>query len=399
MAAKPRRSPTPVLGQFALAALTLAMLGAVALLPASRAAFVDTTTNGPNSAAADACFPSATVQSGTATNSASGTQTVTISSVDPAKAFLIFSTRHNSNRPVGSVLGGQIASATTIEFHRNTNEGPPSDIDIQWYVVEYACGVNVQRGSVSQSSTAVNVAISAVAATDQAFVTYSKSAATTDTTWGSNEWVLADLTSTTNLQFRSNQANSAHTIYWQVVEFTDPSRISVQRGTTTIPTASNSTTVTLPTSVDTTASFVLVSIRTDVSNTYIDETMLRSRLLSSTSLQLSRGFADNGPTEIGWQVIELNDRSTVQHGQATMSGGDGSDTVTISSVDLGRATAFSGSQNGGGQNGGLQSYFDDDIIGDGSATFGFASSTQLSIQRNSTQDTGSFGWQVVEWGN
>lgn len=32
------------------------------------------------------------------------------------------------------------------------------------------------------------------------------------------------------------------------------------------------------------------------------------------------------------------------------------------------------------------------------ATFGFNSSTQISVQRNSTQDAGSFGWQVVEWG-
>lgn len=398
MAANLHRPRSPVLGQLLLAALMAALIGAVVVLPTSRAAFVDTTDNSTNSVAADGCFPSATVQSGTASNTANGTQTVTISSVDTSKAFLLFSTRHNSNRPVGSVLGGQIASSTTIEFVRVTNEGSPSAIDIQWYVVEYSCGVNVQRGTVTQSGTTVNVAITPVAATDQAFVTYSKTVGSTDTTWGSNEWVLVDLTSTSNVQLRSNLAASNHTVYWQVVEFTDPSRISVQRGTTTIPTASTSTTVTLPTAVDTGASFALTSLRTDVDTTYVDEVLLRTRLLSSTSLQLTRGFGDNGPTEIGWQVIELGDRSTVQHGFTTMSGGDGSNTVSISSVDLARATVFSGSQNGSGQNGGYQDYFNDDLIGDGSATFGFSSSSQIAVQRNSTQDQGSFGWQVVEWG-
>jgi len=398
MAANLHRSTPPVLGQLLLAALMAALVGAVVVLPTSRAAFVDTTDNGANSAAADACFPSATVQSGTASNTANGTQTIGISSIDTTKAFLLFSTRHSSNRPVGAMLGGQIASATTIEFVRVTNEGVPAAIDIQWYVVEYSCGVNVQRGTVAQSATTLNVAITPVAATDQAFVTYSKSSGSTDTAWGSNEWVLIDLTSTSNVQLRSNLAAASHTIYWQVVEFADASRIFVQRGTTTIPTASSSTTVTLPTAVDTGASFALVSLRTDVSNTYLDEVMLRTRLLSSTSLQLTRGFADNGPTEIGWQVIELDDRSTAQHGFTTLTGGDGSNTVSIGSVDLGRATAFSGTQNGAGQNGGYQDYFNDDIIGEGSATFGFASSSQVSVQRNSTLDQSSFGWQVVEWG-
>src|SRR4051812_31715184 len=44
------------------------------------------------------------VQSGTAVNSANGIQTISISSVDMTKSVLIFQTRSNSNRPVGSLV-------------------------------------------------------------------------------------------------------------------------------------------------------------------------------------------------------------------------------------------------------------------------------------------------------
>lgn len=92
------------------------------------------------------------VQTGTATVTIDGTVTVNIpSAVNPVRSFLIFNARHNSNRPVGSYVRGRIASATTLEFVRVTNEGagrPP--INVQWYVVEYDSGVSVQRGSVDQ---------------------------------------------------------------------------------------------------------------------------------------------------------------------------------------------------------------------------------------------------------
>ncbi len=397
MAASLHRSPAPVLGQFLLAALMAAMIGAVVVLPRSRAAFVDTTSAVGNTAVAAACFYSPTVQSGTTTNSANGTQTVSISSVDPTRAFLLFSTRHNSNQPRGSFIGGEIASATTVEFNRNTSESTPADIDIRWYVVEYSCGVQVQRGTIDQTSTTVNATITPVAALSQAFVTYSKTVASSDSTWGTNDAVMVDLTSTTNVEARAEVADSAHTIYWQVVEFTDAAMISVQRGNTSIPNGSSGVTVTLPTAVDTSKAFPLVSSRVD--DGLLDELLLRTRLLSSTSLEIARAFTDNDINEISWQVVELLDGSSVQHFHTLLSPGTASSTVTVSSVDLTRATAFAGTQNGGGQNGGRTTYFSDDIIGVASATFSFSSATQVSIARSSTVDFGSMGWQVVEWGN
>ena len=45
---------------------------------------------------------------------------LTIGAVDPARSFLLFGTAHDSNRPVGSEVGGHLVDATTIEFERAT---------------------------------------------------------------------------------------------------------------------------------------------------------------------------------------------------------------------------------------------------------------------------------------
>ncbi|MEO7118157.1 MAG: hypothetical protein ABIZ34_04210, partial [Candidatus Limnocylindrales bacterium] len=175
------------------------------------------------------------VQSGTAVNSANGTQTITISSIDPTKSFLIFQAASDSNRPAGSTVRGRLASATTIEFERVTNgvAPEPAPINIQWYVATFGSGVKVQRGEVAQSATIVNVPITAVASLSQAFVLWSKTAAAADPDWDGDDQVLADLTSTTNLQVRANVLNAAHIVSWQVVEFTNAADINVQRGTIT----------------------------------------------------------------------------------------------------------------------------------------------------------------------
>ena len=71
------------------------------------------------------------VQHGSAVSSGNGTVTVPIAPVDTSKSFLMFNSRHNSNRPVGSMVRGRIASPTSLEFVRVTNEtAPPSNISL-----------------------------------------------------------------------------------------------------------------------------------------------------------------------------------------------------------------------------------------------------------------------------
>jgi hypothetical protein len=339
------------------------------------------------------------IQQGTATSAANGTLTVPISSVDPSKAFLIFSTRHNLNRPVAAAIRGRIASATTLEFVRVTNEGPVSSVAIQWYVVEYQRGVLVQRGETAESATSVNIPITPVGALRQAFVTFSKTPVATDTSWESDDAVVADLTSTSNLQLRADTANASHLVSWQVVEFLSASAADVQRGSTSLTSTTLSQTATLSTAVDTTHTFVLATVRTTGLGVDIGARLVRAQLTNSTTITIDRS-ASGSPddiTEVAWQSIELKDGSSVQRGSASFNSGASSVTPALTTVDTSRTIALASFQHGGGQNMGRTPYVADDVLGVASATLAVTSATQLTVTRANTAASADIAWFVIQF--
>ena len=89
-------------GRYGARAAVLLAAIAVPFLSAPAGATFTKSTAASHSASSASCFYRSTVQSGSTTSTANGTTTVTITSVTMAKAFLVFSTRHDSNRPVGS---------------------------------------------------------------------------------------------------------------------------------------------------------------------------------------------------------------------------------------------------------------------------------------------------------
>lgn len=333
------------------------------------------------------------VQSGTASSSGNGTTTVTINSVDTSKAFLIFQTRHDNGRPSGSMMAGRIASSTSLEFARVTNES--GTINIQWYVVEYSSGVNVQRGSTASNATTIDVSISAVAALDQAFVTWSKTPLATDTTFSHDDPTIGKLTSTSNLRFTVSAANSGHTIWWQVIEFTDPDDINVRTGSTTMLGADNDHEEALSPVVNLANTFVLASYRSSFDGPDVGERMLRVQL-QSDKLTLQREDDGDDLEEVHWQIVELFDGTNVQHFVTEVVSGNSTETVSVSSVDPTNSIAFSGVQPVGGQNMGSTAYAGDDVIGVGSFTFSVAA-TSVTLQRNSTVYDATVGWFLVEF--
>jgi hypothetical protein len=334
-------------------------------------------------------------QTGTATSTGNGTVTVTISAVDKARSFLVFHTRHNLNRPVTQVRG-RIATNTTLEFARVTDEA--SSVTIRWFVIEYACGVNVQHGSTTVTATTTNVAITSVAALDQAFVTWSKTPAAADATTDQNDQLVAELTTTSNLQLRANVAPGSHVVWWQVIEFTNPADIDVQKGTTTMTGTATSRTVTLPSAVDPTKTFLLVSFQTSGAGADIGARMLRAQLTNSTTLTIDRSVSGTPDdiTEIFWQTVELTGAS-VQRGTTNFPSADGVQTVTLSqSVDTTRAIVFSSVNLAGGLSGGRTPYVTDDIVGVASFRMSLNSSTEVVIARDNTAASADVGWFVVE---
>ena len=279
-----------------------------------------------------------------------------------------------------------------------TDEASPVTITIQWYVVGYNCGVNVQRGVATPTNPTTDVTITAVNSVAAAFVTWSTTPNATDTSWSNNDAMLGVLTSTTNLQLRQDAGDAGHTVWWQVIEFTDSTKINVQTGTTSLTGGSTSTTATLATAVTTSRTFVLVGSRSGGTGIDIGSGMVRGRLTNSTTITLDRSVANYDVTEVSWQAVELKEGTTVQTGTTTLGSGTSSTTASLTALVLNRSTAFASTQTGGGQNGGRTAYTVDDVIGVAAATLALTSTTQLTLTRSSTAAAADIAWFVVSWG-
>lgn len=337
------------------------------------------------------------VQRGVVDTSAAGTTTVPIEGVDTTRAFLTFTSSSRGDRPTDSFVRGELSSRE-LNFRRPSYVN--ASIEIRWTVVEYECGVRVQRGTTSQSGTVKNVSISPVAALDQAFVVFSKTSASTHSRWGWDDPIVVDLADPSTLQIRVNNGGSGHDVHWQVVEFTTPGAISVQRGATAMDTVTTSVTIPLGRAVDQNTTFVLASMSTSVENNEIGAHLVRARLTDPQTLVIERSTAGSAValSEIAWQVIELRDGSTVRTGVETFAVSENSRTVTLPAIDLRRAVALATVQYGGGQNGGQTTYVGNDIAGDGSWAAQFPSATQLTLSRRYSGGTATVQWQVIEWG-
>lgn len=340
------------------------------------------------------------VQSGTLTSTGNGTSTDTLDiPVNPASAFLIFNTRHNNDVPGGSMIRGRLTSSNSVEFVRATTETSP--INIQWYVVEYAAGVRVQRGEVSQTNTTINVPLLPLAAVNQAFVTWSKTPDPNEIAFSDSDPVAGEITATTNLQFRVSTAPSAvPVISWQVIEFLNPASINVQKGSVTSLIGTNlQATATLAAPVNTNSTFLLTGYRTSGSGDSIGARMLRAQLTGPSTITFDRSIAGapDSISEIAWQAIQLNDGSLVQSGSANFQNGIGETNVTLISLNTNHAVAFASVQPAGGQNTG-RSPSTGTVLGVGSATMTLASATQLVLDRDNTADSCDAGWFVVGFG-
>jgi hypothetical protein len=380
--------------------LALALvLVAVVSVPGVLAVFSDAKTVGSNTFTTPACLRAEfkAVQQGTATSSADGTTTVTINTVDPTKAYLLFSLRSNLNRPPGSTVRGRLASATTVEFLRVTDE--TSTITIQWQVIEYTCGVSVQRGETVQNAASTDVAITPVTAVSQAFVTWSKTTAAGSGAYDLDDTVVGELTSTSNLQLRSGGANSSHIIWWQVIEYTRSADIQVRKGTTSLTGAATSTTATISPAVDVTRTFVLVGGYGPGSGSDIGARQLRARLTNSTTITFDRSITGDADdlSQIFWQAVELKDGSTVQHGSASFASGTATATAALATVNTARSVAFASTQDAAGLSGGRSSYAGDDIPGVAQATVAITSPTQVTLTRNNTAAAADIAWFVVSF--
>lgn len=335
------------------------------------------------------------LQRGTALSTGNGTVTVTLpQAVDPARAVLFFSTRHDSDRPPGSMLRGRLATSTTVTFDRVSNQ--TSNIDINWTVVEFASGVNVQRGSFNMSSTTNNVPLSqSVGDVSQAFVLWSKSPGASDPTYSQDDPIGGRVLDSNTLQFSVVSANGNHVVDYQVVEFTNPGQVLVQSGVSQMSNGAAALDVNLATAVNPSSALVLAGYTSNDTGNQISRRMLNSELVDGSTVRFSRERTGIGIQDVIWQVVEFRDGTSVQQGLETFSSGEAVRSVALANtIDPAASVAFSGMQPVGGLNMGSSSYQSNDIPGTGSFTFDL-SAGRLDIQRSNASSTSSVGWSVV----
>lgn len=336
------------------------------------------------------------VQTGTFHSPGSGTETVEIQPVDPARAFLLFGTRHDSTRPSDSFLRGRIASGTELEFERVTDR--ESDIFARWYVVEYPSGISVQHGDAIHAPATMEVAIDAVPSTSQAFVTFSKTPGPNANTFDHNDPMIARLTAPDRLQLRVTGASS-HPVSWQVISFDDPEAIDVQVGTTALDGAALSETIALERAVDPDRAFALASFNVTSGGAGGGRRMARAEIVDDSTIRLERG--DTGTSgdlvEIAWQVVELKDGSRVQSGVAELGPGERQKTVPLAGLDPARTAALGSVQWGGGQGMGSTGHIETNLIGVGCVTMEVTPGG-LILERESDVAAAEIAWFAVEFG-
>ena len=330
------------------------------------------------------------VQNGQATLAAGlASVDVSITSVVLTKAFLTFGASFNDANPGFSEVSGQIIDATTLRFQRATASGSPA-ITIEWYVAEFTRGVSVQRGSATMSAATVDVPISSVSLTNSfPLVTYRKSG----TQYGSDGFVQAKITSSTNLRFTLQWAGSPSdgVVEWQIVAYTDA---SVQTGDVTFVSGDSSKTVTIPT-VDETKAWLLFTYTADNGTAFnIGPKMVRGSIMNPTTLVFDRNFT-TATLILTWYVVVFTDTTSVQSWRVYFATGQTQKDISIECIDPTKTIVTAG---GMYYRGGRTWYGSDDNPGVATVTLDLTTSTNLRLVRGASPNDADIGWFVVEFG-
>jgi len=256
--------------------------------------------------ASDSLDASTDAAQGTATNVVSGETTpaaaseeVTISPVVFSESFVTCSRRSSSSGPDQNLGRCQLLDGDTL---RLASAAFDSTAHFSWSVVDVP-GAHVQRGTQGFGPLQELVTISLPATVDRthAFVLVTNSATTSATDNDEETVFLAELSSDTTLTVSRGASGEAATVDWQVIELPGA---SVQSGTTTMAIDALVSSATLPTSVDTTRSFVTYSIRVDPDVDGAEAVFKTRSELGPSSIQFTR--QSNGwPLRLSWFAVEL----------------------------------------------------------------------------------------------
>ncbi len=327
-----------------------------------------------------------TIQTGQ-TAMAASTQTIAITPVNLAQSYVVCSFRTNSSN-MSNFPTCQLAAADQVVVRSGAAN---ANLVVRYYVVEFASGASVQRGS---SSMAAGVASSSVAFesvnTARSFpIVYSRSA-TLAQNIDEERAVGASFSSSASLDFtRSQSTTAAIDIEWQVVQF---GGANVQSGVASIGVGSTAASVAIS-AVNSSRAWLNYFVRPGADVDGVEgRYFVRGVYASSTSINFDR--LDNaGSVEVFYYAVEAPSSVIVQNGTATTLPAPNTETIVdvVLPTAINTALAWpltSSTVSGGGT-------ADQDS---GTWSGSITSSTGLRFQRGSAQDVRSdFGWTIVEF--
>jgi hypothetical protein len=338
----------------------------------------------------DALATIRTVQSGSTTVPAgSRTVDVTIDSIDPSKAFLVFGTRFDSSSPGLTAVSGQISNNTQLTFTHETASNAPA-IPIQFYVAEFQNGVTVQRGSqlMRTTSETVTLPVSVDLATSFPIVTFRN----TGSAYSLDDFVRAKLSSATALSLDMSETIGSGTVEWQVVSF---GGAAVQTGDLDITSGTTVFSAPLSPPVDPSRTWLLLSYQVSALSSGAAELMMRGRVSSSTAVTFERtATAPQSGGRLSYYAVSFSDGVSVQSAASTLSNLAAVTSALGSPVDPTKAIAVTG---GIYQRGGSTSYTAEANPGHASFTLDLGAGTQLSIARGVANSTAIADYYVIEF--
>ena len=253
------------------------------------------------------------------------TKTVTLATAltDTAKTVLLFSSKSNSSDSVNYQVLGRVLSTTQIQFERI---GSPSfACTVEYQVIEFTQGITVQHFYFSQTSGTINTTITAVTLA-KAFpiITIAQSG----TSFGANDLMSAEITTTTNLQtIMSNFSTCPVAV--QVVEIDDAAVQKLKPAAWTTGATLNVTVTT----IDPAKTFWFFSL-TDNTSANCDQWPYCS-YVNSTTLRFTKNYSGSfGSKDIVLYVVSLSNGVAVQNISTVIASGASSVSPAITTVVL-----------------------------------------------------------------
>ena len=351
-----------------------------------------------------ACFDARVdnVQSGQVLSTSNGSTSVTIAAVDPAASFVTYSVRSNASKPGDSVVLADLSGPTTIDFLRQTSTPGPGPVVIEWSVIEYACGVTVQRARVpgnGNGTQTVDVPVNPVDP-NRSFVLGGTIPVPTQTAFDNDDQSIVELVNGDTVRFRLPPPfdhQVARTLGFQLVTFTDPGDARSQVVSTTLGAGAAVDTITLGQPVDPAATMLIATAASPNAGGSMGDRTVRVRLVDPTTVEVQRAI-NTGTVEVNVQVVELLEGTTVQHGIVDLTPTQTSTTVAVNPVDTKRTTVGSTVLIGGAASGGSTDEAASGEVGEALVTVDLLDAATIVIERAAVDSLASFAWQAITWG-